>query len=148
MRNLTILREKKFVASLMSVKVYIEDPVNGDLKINGVMCRKLGAIKNGQSQTFEIGNEAAKVYIIGDKLSKGFCNEFYQLEAGEEDISLSGRNHFNPMVGNPFYFNNNNNPEVLKNRQVNKNKGIAFMTVSFIVGFALGFLIVFYGAQM
>ena len=63
MRNLTIRREKHFVASLATMKVYIEDPTANDLTINGVSCRKLGTLKNGEEKTFTIAEEAAKVFV-------------------------------------------------------------------------------------
>ena len=47
MRNLTIRRVKSFVASLAAMNVYIEDPMANDLVINGIPCRKLGWIKDG-----------------------------------------------------------------------------------------------------
>ena len=51
MRNLTIKRTKSYVACLAKMKVYIEDRVSGDLVINGVSCRKLGTLKNGEEAT-------------------------------------------------------------------------------------------------
>jgi hypothetical protein len=138
MRNLTITRRKSIVASLATVKVYIEDSSCHELMINGVPCRKLGTLRNGESNTFSISNGAAKVFVIADKLSKGFSNDFYQLTAGNEDISLSGQNKLNPTTGNPFLFDNNRNFEVLANRQKNKKIGILIMAVAAIVGFILG----------
>ena len=76
MRNLTIKRQKSFVACLGKMKVYIEDPMANDLVIKGVYCRKLGDLKNGEEKTFQIGDNAAKVFVIADALSKDFCNEF------------------------------------------------------------------------
>lgn len=55
MRNLTIKRTKSFVACAARMKVYIEDPAAGDTTICGVVCRKLGDLKNGASETFLIG---------------------------------------------------------------------------------------------
>lgn len=43
MRNLTIERRKRFVASLAKMYVYLEDAEAGDIDINGVRCRKVGA---------------------------------------------------------------------------------------------------------
>ncbi len=42
-----------------------------------------------------------------DALSKNYCNDFYALPEGTEDISLTGRNCFNPGTGNAFRFDNN-----------------------------------------
>ncbi len=143
MRKLTIKRKKSFVGCLAKIKVYIEDQMSSELTINGVPCRKLGVIKNGKEKTFEIEDEAAKVYVIADKMSKDYCNEFYQLEDGEEDIRLTGKNHFSPSKGNPFYFDGNNDPEALENRKKNKKKSKKLILTCFIVGFIIGLLIAF-----
>ena len=140
MRTLTIERKKTFVASAMAMKVYIEDPESSDLQINGVSCRKLGNVKNGQRAEFLIGEEEARLYVIADKLSKNICNEFYPIPAGTEDIFLSGKNHFNPAAGNPFYFDGVTDVEVLKNRTKGKNKGFILIIVAFLVGALGGFL--------
>ena len=140
MRTLTIERKKTFVASAMAMKVYIEDPESSDLQINGVSCRKLGKVKNGQMATFEISDEAARVYVVADKLSKNLCNEFYPIPAGTKDVSLSGKNHFNPAVGNPFYFDGVTDVEVLKNRTKGKNKGFILIIIAALLGGLVGFL--------
>ncbi len=146
MRNLTITRTKTFVGCAMSLKVYIEDPFGTDptaatTTINGVMCRLLGKIKNGATETYEIGNEAGRVYVIADKLSKSYCNEFYPLPAGEEDISLSGRPRFNPATGNAFRFDGVVDPEVLANRKRGVGKGTLVLIIAMVVGFVGGFVL-------
>ena len=143
MRNLTIKRTKSFVACLGKMKVYIEDASSNELEINGVSCRKLGTLKNGEEKTFQIGNERAKVFVIADKLSKNYCNEFYELPEGEEDIYLTGKNKFNPASGNPFRFDNNNSEEVIANRNKNSNRGGGVFIIAIVVGFIAGFLGVF-----
>ena len=77
MRDLCIKRNKSFVGCLAKLKVYIEDIDSKDIVINGVSCRRLGELKNGEMKTFQIGEESAKVFVIADKISKGYCNEFY-----------------------------------------------------------------------
>ncbi len=141
MRNLTIKREKRFVACLGKMKVYIEDSTANDLTINGVTCRKLGTLKNGEEKTFEIGNEEAKVFVIADKLSKNFCNEYYSLPSGEEDIMLKGKNEYNPATGNAFRFEGVTDEAVLANRRKGASKGIIVLAVSLAVGFMLGIFI-------
>ena len=140
MRNLTIHRQKSFVASLASMKVYIEDPETGDLNINGCLCRKLGNVKNNETVTFQIPDTAARIYVIGDKLSRGFCNEFYPLEAGTEDVTLTGKCHYNPTAGNPFRFEGVTNVDVLKNRKRGARIGIVVMILAFLVGIGIGLL--------
>ena len=141
MRNLTIKRTKSFVACLAKMKIYIEDHSASEIVINDVPCRKLGDLKNGEEKTFEISEQSAKVFVIADKLSKNYCNEFYELPEGQEDITLSGKNHFNPANGNAFRFDNNNNEAVLANRKRSTRKGIVVLVVSIVVGFAIGYLI-------
>lgn len=53
MRLLTMKRAKRYVACLVKMKVFIEDPT-GDTMINGTPCRKLGELKNGEEKAFEI----------------------------------------------------------------------------------------------
>lgn len=138
MRRLWIKRHKRFVGCGGKMKVYIEDPMEGDTRINGVLCRKLGVLKNGENKRFEIGNEAAKVFVIGDKLSRNVYNEFINIPAGQEDIFLSGKNYYNPFAGNPFRFDGVTDEEVLENRKKVKKKSMLILAISLVVGFVLG----------
>lgn len=141
MRKLTIKRAKTFVACLAKVKVYVEDPTSSKIKINNVPCRKIGDLKNGEEKTFEIGEHAQKVFVIGDKLSKEICNDLYQIPAGEEDITLTGKTHFDPIVGNAFKFDNNDTKEAVFNRNRGKTIGTILLIVSMILGFIIGFFV-------
>lgn len=141
MRNLTIKRTKSFVASLGKMKVYIEDPTASELLINQVPCRKLGVLKNGEVQTFQIGEEAVKIFVIADKLTKNYCNDFFQLPAGQEDVYLTGRNKFSLFAGNPFRFDNNDSEEVAANRKKGTRKGVIVLAVALLVGISLGYCI-------
>ncbi len=140
MRNLTITRTKSFVGSLGKMKVYIEDPCTGDTAIGGVTCRKLGELKNGETATFPIGCEAARVYVIADKLSRNYSNDYYPLEAGTGDVALTGKNHFNPGAGNPFRFDGVTDETVLANRKKGGRKGILIIVIAALVGFLGGYL--------
>ena len=142
MRKLTIKRRKKYVACLASMKVYIEDHSSSEITINDIPCRKLGNIKNGEEKTFEIGEQAAKIFAIADSLSKDYCNDFYELPEGQEDVSLSGENYFNPASGNAFRFDNNENQAALANRKRGTRRGLIVMIVAFIVGAVIGYLVV------
>ena len=141
MRNLTITRQKSFVASLAKMKVYIEDPEANELEINGVGCRKLGILKNGETATFPIGDQAAKVFVIADKVSRGFCCDYYPITAGTENVVLTGKNKFHPGAGNPFRFDGVTDPEVLENRKKGNGKGIVILIVSALVGAVVGLLL-------
>ncbi len=141
MRNVTIRRNKSFVGCLVSAKIYVEDLMYGDTKINGISCRKLGELKNGQEDTYQISEDAVKIFVIADKVSKGFCSEFYQLPSGMEPVVLTGKNRFSLTAGNAFRFDNNNDPYALENRKKGKKNGIWVMLIAVIVGAIIGGLI-------
>lgn len=138
MRTLTIKRTKVFPGSAVTLKVYIEDPESDDLVINNMPCRKLGTLKNGEKAEFSVGEQAARIYVIADKLSKGFCNEYYKLPEGEEDIFLSGRCRFNLGSGNAFRFDGQTDPEVLAYRKKGTKKGLIVITASVLIGVLVG----------
>ena len=140
MRKLTISRKKAYAACMVAMKVYIEDPINQELIIQGVPCRKLGALKNGEAKTFEISETAARVYVIGDKLSRNYANDYVAIPEGTEDITLSGKNQLNPSAGNPFYFDGNNNQQALENRKRGKKTGLIVILVAAVVGLVAGSL--------
>ncbi len=140
MRNVTILRTKSTVACFGIVQVYIEDSENEELKIDGTPCRKLGELKNGEERNFVVGDQAAKLFVIFDKLSKNICNEFYQLPEGTEDLVLSGQCRYNPVTGNAFRFDNNSDEAVKKNRKKGLKRGIAILVASVVLGVVIGIL--------
>jgi hypothetical protein len=74
-------------------------------------------------------------------LSKNYCNEFYQLPAGQEDVFLSGKNKFNPANGNAFRFDNNESEENIANRKRGTRKGLLVLIVAAIVGAVVGYSI-------
>lgn len=141
MRRLWITRHKAMAASAMKMKVYIEDPEDGEIDIDGVLCRKLGELKNDQQKHFNIGTEAAKVFVVADKLSRNLCNEFIQIPEGEEDVFLSGRNYLNPSAGNPFRFDGVEAEDVLENRKKVKRRGKGILIAAIIVGILAGAMI-------
>ncbi len=140
MRNLTVKRTKSFVGSLMKVKVYVEDPAAAEITISETPCRKLGELKNGEEKTFQIGEQAAKVFVIADKVSKEYCNDHYQLFDGQDDVFLSGKNMFNPANGNAFRFDSNETIEVLKSRKHGTKIGLIVLITAMVVGGVFGFL--------
>ena len=140
MRNLIIKRHKSTVGWFNKSKVYIEDPISGELSINGVQCTKIGEIKNGQECVFPIYENECKVFVIADKLSKDFCNDCHKLPAGNEDIYLSGKHVFNLAAGHPFRFDGDPDADVLNNRKKSTRKGIIVMIIACIIGFIFGFI--------
>lgn len=117
MRNLRILRQKAFAASMVAGKVYISDPVSGDTDINGILCRKIGTLKNGEEGCYPISEEACTVFVVGDKLSRNYCSAYYHIPAGNEDVSLSGKHKLDPTTGNPFCFDGAENQQPLPNQK-------------------------------
>ena len=138
MRNLTVKRRKTFVACLIKMKVYIEDPAECDTFINGVPCRKLGTLKSGEQKTFSIDNEERRLYVIADTLSREFCNDFFIIPAGECDVEVSGKNKFNPANGNAFRFDGVDDQQVLKNRKRGTKIGTVVMICSILLGIIIG----------
>ncbi len=138
MRYLTIQRNKSFVACLMKVKVYIEDPNSSEIKIQGVPCRKIGELKNGEQQTFMIGDEKLRIYVIADKLSKNYCCDFYEVPEGTENIFLSGACKYNPLSGNAFRFDGIPTEEMKYRRKHGIKKGIAVFAIALVIGIIIG----------
>lgn len=138
MRRLWIQRHKAAAASLVAMKVYIEDPENGDTDINGVLCRKLGLLKNGRKARFTIGEEARKVFVVADKASRNLYNEFAQLPEGQEDVFLSGRNYLKPFSGNPFRFDGAEEEVVSENRKRVSGIGKVILITAILLGIAGG----------
>lgn len=141
MRNLTIKRTKSFVGCLGKMKIYIEDPASSEITINNTPCRKIGDLKNGEEKTFQIDEHEAKVFVIADKLSKDYCNEYYQLSDGGEDVFLSGQNKFNPANGNAFRFDNNESEGIAANRKRGTRKGLFVLIAATVVGVIIGALV-------
>ena len=142
MRYLTIKRHKAYAGCMGKMKVYIEDPMQPEMDINGVPCRKLGELKNGEEKVFEIGNNAAKVFVIAGKMSRNWCSDFFQLYEGADNIWLSGKNRFNPASGNAFRFDNNDlNPEVQANRKKGSGIGIVILIAAVAIGSVAGYFL-------
>lgn len=139
MRVLTIKRNKSFVGCLCKIKVYIEDPASEEITIRQVPCRKLGELKNGEEKTFDVGENAARIFVIVDKASKDWCCESYQLPEGTEDVFLSGKPRFDPAIGNAFCFDQNEgNREALANRKRGSRKGVIILVLAVLVGSVAG----------
>lgn len=145
MRKLTIKRHKAFAGCFGKSKIYLEDYENSDLVINDIPCRKLGTLKNGEEKTFEIDSIARRVYVIGDKLSRNTCNDYYKIPTGDDDITLTGEHKYNPFNGNVFRFDGVTDEEILAHRKkTNKKAAIIYciiLAVVFAVSFAVPFLL-------
>ncbi len=145
MRNLTIRREKSAAASSVPIRIYIEDPDLGDILINGLPCRQLGTLANGEKTTFTIENEEAKLFALSPKQSTDQCSEYLTLPEGESDLFIRGQNHFNPLAGNPFQFQGATEEEVLEYRKKGQKKGVAALVgIIAAVVVLLGSLLAFF----
>lgn len=138
MRYLTIQRNKSFVACLMRLKVYVEDPNAGEIKIQGVPCRKIGELKNGEQQSFMIGDEKLRIFVIGDKLSKNYCFDFYEVPEGTDNVFISGACKYNPLNGNAFRFDGIPTEEMKYRRRKANRRGILINLTAWIIGIAIG----------
>lgn len=140
MRKLTIKRKKSFVASLAKLKVYIEDPA-GELDITGIKCRLLGTLANGEEKSFYIEENAAKIFVIADKMSRDYCYDCRNLPEGNEDIYLTGKNAFNPATGNAFRFEGGTEEEVVKRHKESRTVGIIVLITAIVIGFTVAWII-------
>lgn len=141
MRQITITRRKSLAGCLAPFKLYVADAL-GDTTIGGEKCRLVANVGNGETVTFEIDENATRIYAIADKLSKGYCVDCYPVEEGNSDLTLSGVCKFNPFAGNPFLFDGVTAPEILEKRKQIKRKtlifGSIFLVAYVVIGFAIG----------
>lgn len=137
MRNLTVTREKSSVGFLMPLTVCIADP-QGNLTIAGTPCRELGMLRNGETATYQIGEEETRVFVIADKVSKGVCSDSRAIPAGSEDVFVSGKNHYNPFTGNPFRFEGEADDIAKSQRKKGSRAAIIIMVVAVLVGIGIG----------
>ncbi len=138
MRRLWIERRKAAAAGTVAMMVYIEDPENGDTEINGVLCRELGALKNGKKARFAIGEEAGKVFVVAGKAGRDMHTAFVQLPEGEDDVFLSGRNYRNPFGGSSFRFDGEEGETVPENRKRGSGVGTAILVIAIVLGIVGG----------
>lgn len=137
MRNLTIQRAKSFVGSLTKTHIFMEDP-NGTERIDNTACTKLGFLKNGLTQTFQIPDYAVRIFAVSDLIFKGVCYDVYNLEAGVEDVFLTGAVSKDFFAGYPFRFDNNDSAEVQAIRQKNRKAMIPILIGTVIIGGVIG----------
>lgn len=118
MRKLTVKRQKSFVGSAIKVNFYIQDDLSNEVTADGLTFRKLGAVKNATESSFEIEcGELVLFASVDDALAKAIKSgrenpvdvsrvvmDKIVIPAGNEDIMISGKNKYNPLIGNPFIF--------------------------------------------
>ena len=111
------------------------------MTIRGVPCRKLGYLKNGEEAVFEIDNNAHKVFVICDKLSKEYCFDVVNVREGDTDLFFQGQNKFDNASGNAFRFDGVTDPDVLASRKKGSAIGTVIMIIAIIVGFLVGWFL-------
>lgn len=116
MRKLTIYRAKSRAAAVARMRVFLEDSEAAEFTINGVGCRKLGVLRNGEERTFEIGEQRARVFVVADRAETEYSSAFVDLPAGFEDIRLTGRTLRSPQTGVAFRFDEAEDPELRRAR--------------------------------
>lgn len=143
MRTVYLTRDKSFVGCLGKLNVYVEDSNASEITIAGIPCRFVCKVKNGETVSFQIGDDAVKVVVIADKLSKDMCNDYYQIPAGAGDVEIGGKCSYNPGAGNPFRFHGVTDEEALANRKRSNKKGIITTVIAVIIGVSLGLVMNF-----
>ncbi len=141
MRKVYLTRDKSFVGFLGKLNVYIEDHDNSELTISGIPCKKVCQVKNGETVSFDIGDEAVKVIVIADRLSKDLCNDYYQVPAGIGDVEIGGKCTYNPGAGNPFRFHGVTDEDALANRKRSGRKGIITTVIAIAIGIVIGLVL-------
>ena len=134
----TIQRRKSVVGALVAYKVYLEDPT-ADFKIDGVPCRLLGKLKNGESKGFEVDEEARRLFVIAGKMSRHYCFDMVSLPAGDSDLFLSGQSHFSLLTGNPFRFDGEASGETVARRVRGLRRGTTVFCIALVIGILIGF---------
>ena len=109
MRKLTIIRKRAFASMFDKTWFYIEDEQHGDKTIECVRCRLFCELKNGKSFTGEIGEEELRLFAVsgdfkGMDSGHGYAYDYTVIEAGSDDITVSGKRQLNPAEANAFEF--------------------------------------------
>ncbi len=89
MKDVTITRNDINDGKLYVAKIYVEDSVSGELEIGGVMCRRLGYLKNGETATFSVDYAEQKLFTVFSEMSKVDEYNYITLPYGFEDINLT-----------------------------------------------------------
>ena len=137
MRTVTIQRRKSAVGALVAYKVYAEDP-SAAFKVDGIPCRLLGTLKNGESKGFEVDNEACRLFVVAGKMSRNYCFDMVSLPAGDSDLFLSGQSHFSLLTGNPFRFDGEPSGETAARRAHGLRRGTTVFCIALVVGILIG----------
>lgn len=139
MRKLTIFRAKSNAAAVARMRVFIEDSEAAEFKINGVGCRKLGVLKNGEERTFEIGEQRARVFVLADRAETDYCGSYAVIPAGFEDVRLSGRSRRESNGAGAFRFDEAEDRELRHARKRRLLRLVALLTAAALLLGAAGY---------
>lgn len=90
MRNLTIRRPKKFTGCAVGALFFIESSEEPERIINGIPCRKLGVVKNGQEAVFSIPDASLTIFSMPPAGNSGIPIDSALIQEGTEDVVLTG----------------------------------------------------------
>lgn len=133
MRYLTLQRTKSAIDFFVTIKVYIEDPASNEIKIQGVPCRKIGELKNGEQQSFIIGDEKLRIYIMSMKIDKNLCPDFYEVPAGTENVFLTCKFIWHPILTDVCRFEGVPTEEMKYHRKQNLKKSFWIVPLALII---------------
>ena len=74
MRKVYLTRDKSFVGCLGKLNVYVEDASNPETVISDIPCRKVCRIANGETVSFDIGEERISLVPLNSALRKTPAN--------------------------------------------------------------------------
>lgn len=70
----------------------------------GYPCREVGRVKNNSELVIEIDNNEHRFFAdVSLQVTDVFADTAV-IPAGEEDVTISGKNVYSPFKGNPFIF--------------------------------------------
>lgn len=101
MRTLTLTRKKSFVGCACASDLPLLSAGGGD-RYSQYPCKKVGELKNGQSASYEIGEDATVVFVAFSRSTPRSFYVRYSVPAGTENVALMTKPKFNPLEGNPF----------------------------------------------
>ncbi len=143
MRRVYLTRDKSFVGCAVTLNVYVEDNARGDATVNGVAYRKVCPIKNGETVSFDIGDEATRVMVAVTTAVDNTLSDYYQIPAGETDVELGGVCKYVNGAGSPFRFHGVTDEDVLSNRKRAGKKSALLWVAAVLIGLGIGILLNF-----
>lgn len=142
MRRVYLTREKCIASCFSKMLVYVEDQTRGEVELDGIPCRLIGKLTNGETIDFAISEDSRNIFVICENnMMKNYCGDKILLSAGDTDVELSGRNIYNFALGHPFRFNSVTDGESLESRKRENRKGIALTVAAVIIGLVFGFIV-------